>query len=347
MYDTLRPELLTATEAQRKAMERDPVTVVQWDLFRVRAPPSRPASNARPRLSGWKHTTLCTPPELARPACGPPGQPAALPGGAAALHARRPRRRRLRRRAGLPPDARTLLHARCARPSDPRRPYRSPHPSRHCDSDPPNAKVSLNVCFSPAATRWAAPPRVHAEHRRARLQDRDARRQNNPGAPLADCGGFGGSSSSSCCCCCSCSSSRRRSSSSSGILPCTQTETGRAPARTPTSYCVASLSLRLVPTNECCRGQVHGSLGRVECEGCGAPYDSAAFCAAVRCAPGAKRLRRRGRARPRRRGDWGLCRRNPRSSKRRWTPPPPPRTKWTRRVPHLVLIGHAASLTPY
>jgi len=26
---------------------------------------------------------------------------------------------------------------------------------------------------------------------------------------------------------------------------------------------------------------------------------------------------------------------------------PPPRTKWTRRVPHHVLIGHAASLTPY
>ena len=25
--------------------------------------------------------------------------------------------------------------------------------------------------------------------------------------------------------------------------------------------------------------------------------------------------------------------------------PPPPRTKWTRRVPHPVLIGHAASLT--
>jgi hypothetical protein len=54
MYDTLRPELLTATEAQRKAMERDPVTVVTWDLFRVRAPPSRPASNARPRLSGQR-----------------------------------------------------------------------------------------------------------------------------------------------------------------------------------------------------------------------------------------------------------------------------------------------------
>ena len=26
---------------------------------------------------------------------------------------------------------------------------------------------------------------------------------------------------------------------------------------------------------------------------------------------------------------------------------PPPRTKWTRPVPHPVLIGHAASLTPY
>jgi len=28
-------------------------------------------------------------------------------------------------------------------------------------------------------------------------------------------------------------------------------------------------------------------------------------------------------------------------------PRPPSRTKWTRRVPHPVLIGHAASLTPY
>jgi len=28
-------------------------------------------------------------------------------------------------------------------------------------------------------------------------------------------------------------------------------------------------------------------------------------------------------------------------------PPPLPRTKWTHRVPLLVLIGHAASLTPY
>jgi len=30
-----------------------------------------------------------------------------------------------------------------------------------------------------------------------------------------------------------------------------------------------------------------------------------------------------------------------------WCAPPPPRTKWTRRVPHPVLIGHAASLSPY
>jgi hypothetical protein len=28
-------------------------------------------------------------------------------------------------------------------------------------------------------------------------------------------------------------------------------------------------------------------------------------------------------------------------------PRPSPSTKWTRRVPHPVLIGHAASLTPY
>jgi hypothetical protein len=28
-------------------------------------------------------------------------------------------------------------------------------------------------------------------------------------------------------------------------------------------------------------------------------------------------------------------------------PSPPSRTKWTRRVPHPVLVGHAASLTPY
>ena len=27
--------------------------------------------------------------------------------------------------------------------------------------------------------------------------------------------------------------------------------------------------------------------------------------------------------------------------------PPPPRTKWTRLVPHPVLIAHAAPLTPY
>ena len=34
-------------------------------------------------------------------------------------------------------------------------------------------------------------------------------------------------------------------------------------------------------------------------------------------------------------------------SRRHVVPPPSPRTKWTRRVPHPVLIGHAASLTPY
>ena len=30
-----------------------------------------------------------------------------------------------------------------------------------------------------------------------------------------------------------------------------------------------------------------------------------------------------------------------------WLRPPPFRTKWTRRVPHPVLIGHVSSLTPY
>lgn len=35
MYDTLRPELLTATEAHRTDMARDPVSVVTWDLFKV------------------------------------------------------------------------------------------------------------------------------------------------------------------------------------------------------------------------------------------------------------------------------------------------------------------------
>lgn len=35
MYDTLRPELLTASPSQRQAMAADPVTVVSWELFRV------------------------------------------------------------------------------------------------------------------------------------------------------------------------------------------------------------------------------------------------------------------------------------------------------------------------
>lgn len=34
MYDTLRPELLTATEAQRRAMAAEPTAVVSWELFR-------------------------------------------------------------------------------------------------------------------------------------------------------------------------------------------------------------------------------------------------------------------------------------------------------------------------
>ncbi|KAJ1465347.1 hypothetical protein T484DRAFT_1865114, partial [Baffinella frigidus] len=50
MYDTLRPELLTATEAHRTDMARDPVSVVTWDLFKenqlpyleVRPPPPPP-----------------------------------------------------------------------------------------------------------------------------------------------------------------------------------------------------------------------------------------------------------------------------------------------------------------
>ena len=38
---------------------------------------------------------------------------------------------------------------------------------------------------------------------------------------------------------------------------------------------------------------------------------------------------------------------SPGTLRSRAAPPPAPRTKWTRRVPHPVLIGHAASLTPY
>jgi NAD-dependent SIR2 family protein deacetylase len=34
MYDTLRPDLLTATEAQRRRMREEPTTVVSWDLFK-------------------------------------------------------------------------------------------------------------------------------------------------------------------------------------------------------------------------------------------------------------------------------------------------------------------------
>ncbi len=34
MYDTLRPELLTATALQRARMAEDPTQVVCWDLFK-------------------------------------------------------------------------------------------------------------------------------------------------------------------------------------------------------------------------------------------------------------------------------------------------------------------------
>lgn len=34
MYDTLRPELLTASAEERVAMTADPTAVVSWDLFR-------------------------------------------------------------------------------------------------------------------------------------------------------------------------------------------------------------------------------------------------------------------------------------------------------------------------
>mmetsp|Transcript_276 Transcript_276/g.296 ORF Transcript_276/g.296 Transcript_276/m.296 type:complete len:151 (+) Transcript_276:59-511(+) len=34
LYDTLKPDLLTATAAQRREMSYDPTTVVSWSLFR-------------------------------------------------------------------------------------------------------------------------------------------------------------------------------------------------------------------------------------------------------------------------------------------------------------------------
>ena len=51
MYDTLRPELLSATPAQRAAMARDPVTVVTWDLFRVNPLPYLEAGARRERTA--------------------------------------------------------------------------------------------------------------------------------------------------------------------------------------------------------------------------------------------------------------------------------------------------------
>jgi NAD-dependent SIR2 family protein deacetylase len=39
MYDTLKPELLTATSHQKRLMERDPTYVVSWDVFQHNACP--------------------------------------------------------------------------------------------------------------------------------------------------------------------------------------------------------------------------------------------------------------------------------------------------------------------
>jgi NAD-dependent deacetylase sirtuin 2 len=39
MYDSLRPELITATEAQREAMRQDPTNVVSWEMFQQNALP--------------------------------------------------------------------------------------------------------------------------------------------------------------------------------------------------------------------------------------------------------------------------------------------------------------------
>jgi NAD-dependent deacetylase sirtuin 2 len=39
MYDTLKPELITCTEFERKLMEQDPTYVVSWDIFKKNAYP--------------------------------------------------------------------------------------------------------------------------------------------------------------------------------------------------------------------------------------------------------------------------------------------------------------------
>lgn len=59
MYDTLRPELITANQWERKLMEEDPTYVVSWDIFKYNAFPylevRRPfILNTRRQL--WKST---------------------------------------------------------------------------------------------------------------------------------------------------------------------------------------------------------------------------------------------------------------------------------------------------
>ena len=70
-------------------------------------------------------------------------------------------------------------------------------------------------------------------------------------------------------------------------------------------------------------------------------------------APPCRRARpdkRRSLAQPRGaggRGDTRCVSTAPSNENLFWRSSPRPRTKWTRRVPHPVLIGHVASLTPY
>mmetsp|Transcript_11864 Transcript_11864/g.32652 ORF Transcript_11864/g.32652 Transcript_11864/m.32652 type:complete len:355 (-) Transcript_11864:480-1544(-) len=55
MYDTLRPELLTATQQQRQLMEQDPTYVVEWGVFRQNAFPYLEVR--RPFILGTRNQT--------------------------------------------------------------------------------------------------------------------------------------------------------------------------------------------------------------------------------------------------------------------------------------------------
>jgi hypothetical protein len=87
------------------------------------------------------------------------------------------------------------------------------------------------------------------------------------------------------------------------------------------------------------------------CKGRFAPEEAALHQPAARPAPATPRSRRPLLTRARVRGGGAQVRVDVLATDWQqaavWGPPPPSRTKWTRRVPHPVLIGHAASLTPY